>query len=118
MIHAIYIYFIVAAVCFGVVLGDQFNKNNIVVNLLMSVVWFYHILKYLLVKLWDLDMVKMTVVHLGYNVLRNQENIGFVFDALDTHMLPRWRKKWYGVYLISGLSKLKRMNNHQLTKIN
>lgn len=117
MIHIIYSYLIITGVFFGYCIGDDFNHDHILIKLLKTTFWLlillFEVLKYFLLKIWEKDFVKFGLVHLGFNVLKGNENTKYILDEVDKNFVPIWKTWLMGNYFISGLNKLKKMNSKQ-----
>jgi len=114
MIHLIYIYFLVASVCFGYTIGDPFTEYNILFNFSRSIFWLpaalFILIKIPIVKLWSYDLIQIGLVHLGRNIYKGNENAAQIIEALEKQMFPVWSNWRTGKYYIQGVNKLKKMN--------
>lgn len=114
MIHLIYVYFLVASILVGYQFGDQFNHDNPLWRVVRSVIWLpellFSVIKVPFVKLWNLDVIQLGRVHLGFNIWKDHERVQEMLPALEKQMYPVWNKWRTGRYFISAVEKLKKMN--------
>jgi hypothetical protein len=116
MIHIVYIYLIIASLCFGYAIGDRFKDDSILMKAFLSVFWLPHLIYASLrevVKValgYDIVVFTLTLMF-GYNPFKNDENKKKIIEQVSEKYLDKWQKTRIGRYKIRGYEKLKRLNN-------
>lgn len=116
MIHIVYIYLIIASLCFGYAIGDRFKDDTILLKFFLSTIWLPHLIYSLLREAVEIalgyDIVVLTLTLMfGYNPFKNDENKKKIIEQTAEKYLVKWQKTRVGRYKIKGFEKLKRLNN-------
>ena len=116
MTHAIYFYLLISAILFGYRLGDQFNKQSLIKNMIYSVLWTLHLAYCIgcaiveIILSYDIVVLTLTLLF-GYNPYKNNESKKAILEYVGGKHIPRWQKTRTGRYKIRGFEKLKKLNN-------